>query len=942
MNTFRITCLSFFITILAACSISSENQPLVSISYAEREELAPALWVFSAETDADILSYQWSFSDQGFVTQSDNTANTVSHVFENPGLYRVRLEYTTASGNQGGIEAEVAVGAGSISGVILAAAGNLVDVDTRDPVPSLDNNSFNDAQAISSTSQLSGVVDEADPEDFYQLQLQEFQKIDIQIAEVNDEGVFGKVSIELFSSSDKVNALLSADTSPIDGRLAAAILVPETDNYFIKLTAINPSSIPQVNEPDQHSHGIYSLAFQPASNNSAADFALGQVNIMLKPGREYQAQGLRSRVDLGRIKNLSLENAKTMLADNHIQFRKQSVNSAIHSRWETLQVVELLREHDDILYAEPNWKRTASALATINDPFAPSQWHYDTINVEGAWQALDNRGASSVTVAVLDTGVLTAHPDLSANLVAGYDYVGDGSVGSEDADANDPGDKSISGQRSSFHGTHVAGTIAAAANTIGGTGVAPNVKIMPIRVLGQEGGFASDIIAGVCFAAQLTRSNSAVCANSNAASFSADIINLSLGGPGFSNIEQAVYAAAIAKGIIIIAAAGNESSSAPSYPAAYEQVISVAAVGRTLKQASYSNFGSTIDVAAPGGDFSVDGGILSTWGDDLNGPAILTYGSLQGTSMAAPHVAGVAALMKSAQPSLTHAEFLGHLNAGHLTQDLGALGRDDIFGYGLIDAQKSILQILQDSGPQILSSNSYLFFNVSQSELNFILSASGVETEAQLGDITAEILSVGSGASDWLSLNRVTGLGSYTVTVDRNGLTEGSYQASIKISSSLVEVEDLIISVQLQVGNPELTANAGVQYIVIIDADAEPNSEGIFPTVGGSAALIAQDGEYHYQLYGLKKGRYLISTGSDLDFDNVICDAGESCGQYPTLDQPRAIEISEEQVDYEINMTVNYLNSSVSNLANEDEKTPSFSAYKMSAETIPSTKLFGQ
>lgn len=932
------------VLMLQACSVSSLDQPLVTIGYLEREELAPAHWVFKADTRVDVLTYRWSFSDQNFAALGGNTSESVSHVFENPGLHRVRLEYTTLNGNQGVVENDVVVGAGSISGVLLAAAGNLVDVDTRDPVPSLENNSFDNAQAISATSQLSGIVDEEDPEDFYQLQLQAFQGIDIQIAEAKNSGLYARVLIELFSSEDKVNEILSAQTRAIDGRLSASLLVPETGSYFIKITALNPSTTQGGDNPIEHSHGIYSLAFQLAANSTNAEFALGEVNIMLKPERAFQTQGLRSRMDLGRIKNLSLADAQSFLAANNIQYQKQSIPLNAQSHWETLQVVELLSAHEDILFAEPNWKRTASALPALTDPFAASQWHYNSINVEGAWQALDSRGSSSVTVAVLDTGVLTAHPDLSANLVAGYDYVGDGSLGSEDADPNDPGDKTISGQRSSFHGTHVAGTIAAAANNIGGTGIAPNVKIMPIRVLGAEGGFASDIIAGVCFAAQLTQSNSAVCANSNASSFPADIINLSLGGPGFSNIEQAVYDAAIDKGIIVIAAAGNESTSSPSYPAAYEQVISVAAIGRTLNQASYSNFGSTIDVAAPGGDFAVDSGVLSTWGDDLSGPAILTYGSLQGTSMAAPHVAGVAALMKSAQADLTHNEFLGHLSAGHLTQDLGEAGRDDIFGHGLIDAQKAILQIQQDAGPQILSSNNYLYFNVSQLSLNFVLTSAGVEADSALGDIVAEIQSIGSANSDWLSLDRTTGLGSYTASINRDGLIEGSYQANIKISSSLVEVEDLVISVQLQVGNPELSANAGVQYIVIIDADAEADENGIFPTVGGSSALIPQNGEYSYQLYGLKKGRYLVSSGSDLDFDNIICDAGESCGQYPTLDQPSAIEISESQPHLMVNMTVNYVSSGLSNLTNDNNSVNSpvrgraFSAYKISTENALSTK----
>jgi serine protease len=283
--------------------------------------------------------------------------------------------------------------------------------------------------------------------------------------------------------------------------------------------------------------------------------------------------------------------------------------------------------------------------------------------------------------------------------------------------------------------------------------------------------------------------------------------------------------------------------------------------------------------------------------------------------MAAPHVAGVAALMKSAKPGLTHVEFLDHLNAGELTQDLGIQGRDDIFGHGLIDAQKSVLQVQQNLGPKLLSSNNSLFFNVSQSELGFIITASGIESDIELGQVAAQVTNADrEDGSVWLSLNKNSGLGSYQAFVDRTDLTLGSYSANIVLSAANESVDDLTITVHLQVGNPELSANAGVQYIVIIDENAEPDADGILPTVMSSSALIANAGEYRYEIHGLRKGDYIISSGSDLDFDNVICDAGESCGQYPTLEQPRAITITEDQPQLEINMSVNYVNASRSSL----------------------------
>jgi len=927
--------------LLTACSDSQnplfDQASEVRIAYESKEELAPARWVFTVTGAEDIVSYQWRFSDDSSNSNAGQTS-TVEHVFAEPGRYLISLIYQTSEGLESRTDTEVFIGSGSISGTITAALDSLADVDTRDPgEPDEDNDSFQSAQVISASSRLSGIVDVNDREDFYQVQLQQFQRLNLQVADQNNAGSYEHVRMELFTADDLLIPLFSIETEALTGRLPSAIIVPTKDSYFIKLTAIDPSSFPQRPDPDFHSHGIYSLIIEAPVNSSVKDYALGEVNILLKPGRQYQAQGLSSRMDLGRIKTLTIDNARAFLSSQNIAISTTVINSPFVSRlnsaslstaasvlkaeeqahWQTLQTIEALAGHPDILYAEPNWKRYPTALSVLNDPFYSTQWHYNTINVEQAWEALTTRGSNNVTVAVIDTGVLTAHPDLSDNLVAGYDFVDD------DSNANDTGDKSINDQRSSFHGTHVAGTIAAsAANAIGGVGIAPNVKIMPVRVLGLDGGFASDIMQGVCFSAQLSQSNESRCGNSTTAASAADIINLSLGGPGFSNIENELYNAVIAKGIIVIAAAGNESTSESSYPAAYPNVISVAAINRNLEQASYSNFGPTIDIAAPGGD-SVDSGIFSTWGNDRNGPAILTYGSLQGTSMAAPHVAGVAALMKSAKPSLTHTEFLGHLNAGNLTQDLGAQGRDDIFGMGLIDAQKAVLLLLeaqQNLTPQILSSNNNLFFNVSQLTVDFVLTSAGVENDADLGDIGVQINGADNGAGGgWLALTKLTdgltGLGSYRVSVDRTGLAEDSYSAELVVSSSLSEVADIVISIQMQVGNSSLSANAGVQYVVVIDEDAKPNAQGEFESAGGSTALIANDGQYTYQVSGLKKGNYTVSTGSDLDLDLVICDAGESCGQYPTLVQPKIITISEEQSHINIDMSVNYVSTGIESLA---------------------------
>lgn len=913
---------SLIILLQAACSFDDSGTSLfddpVTIESIGSENLAPASWTFRPKTDLVLTSYQWSFSDVDSSGQANQSAE-VSHTFQEPGVYSVRLDYVQNNGELGYAETQVIVRGGVISGRLLAAADNLVDIDTLEPKSSGDNNTFEKAQIISSKAQLSGIVDDRDLVDIFQVQLQKNQRLMIQMADDlnlpseesnktdKKDPLYNRVKLTLYTKDNTDQTVNIVETSAQTGRFSASLLVPEDGAYYLEVTAIEADGASTIvnnterGDAELSSHGIYSLIIGPVSASSSSEFVLGEVNILLKLNRQYTAQGLRTKTDLGRFKTLTLEDARSLMGSANIRYASAGQafsNQQQQQRWEVLQAVEILSQHEDVEIAEPNWKRYPLASPAVNDPLYSSQWHYDTINLPQAWQALDTSRGDGFVVAVLDTGILIGHPDLSNNLMGGYDFV------DNDTDANDPGDKSINGQRSSFHGTHVAGIIAASANSIGGVGIAPEVKIMPVRVLGEGGGFSSDIIAGVCFAAKLQASAQAGCDNAEVAAKAADIINLSLGGPGYSQIEQNVYSSVMDKGIIVIAAAGNESTSEPFYPATYDRVISVSALSQSLEQASYSNFGSTIDVAAPGGDFSKDSGIMSTLGDDSTGTTEFTYGSLQGTSMAAPHVAGVAVLMKSVKPSLTHAEFLGYLNAGNLTQDLGVSGRDDAFGHGLINAEKAVLAVQGPAVDKLISSNNQLFFNIGVNALSFVLTATNDLKEEDAGVLSVKSVKYADNQNvSWLSLATVA-WGENTVTVDRTELVEGRHQADIVINSTTLG--DLTIRVTLQVGNPAISANAGVQYVLLIDADAKPDANGILPTVAGSAPLVANKGEYIYQITEIKKGRYLVSTGSDLDFDNVICDPGESCGQYPTLEQPKIITISEEQPYLEVNMSVNY------------------------------------
>jgi type VII secretion-associated serine protease mycosin len=323
----------------------------------------------------------------------------------------------------------------------------------------------------------------------------------------------------------------------------------------------------------------------------------------------------------------------------------------------------------DLLALEPDGPVTMLGSAAL-EPLRPAQWSLDMVPFEASWSTADGSG---VTVAVVDSGVDAAHEDLAGAVLPGWDATTHTPGG-----ATDP----------LGHGTHVAGIIAArVGNRAGIGGAAPGVRILPVRVLGAGGkGSLSDVVEGIDWAVD----------------HGADVINLSLGGSGGGSVYRSVLDNARQRGVVVVAAAGNEAQNGNPvmYPGADPDVIAVASLQPAGLRAASSTWGPWVDLAAPGVAIVApcpDPASMCAGARSYDPSLPPGYARLSGTSMASPHVAAAAALLLSTRPDLTPAEVQALLQ--NTADDLGAPGTDPEYGAGLVDPLEALGRVRPAQSP---------------------------------------------------------------------------------------------------------------------------------------------------------------------------------------------------------------------------------------------------
>jgi len=768
---------------------------------------------FSQSTPTNL---SWDFGD-GYHAQG----KTLQHKYASPGVYLASLEYS----EQGQIiheEIKVEIPGDNRQLHIGAQQPFTIDSDHNDPnLPFIRNDKI--AQKIVPPITLSGFLIEknicqggrlcqqGDLLDNYQFKLDYSDEITLQI----------------------LNGTLDIELTREDGSLVAHY-AQQSSSLTIPTQSLG--------------NGQFQLSLSLGKTQSSARYLLSINKIMQQEYSNYQPGKLivtwQNQVQ-PELVDISDKRLHQLPRDNLLNARD------LFSRKSNVRSVSL------------NYYRQA---LDVSSQMTSWQWPLSFQNIDKLWQPLQSRGQApgdNITVAVLDTGIYSQHPNLQGlKRHSGFDFVSDPVNGGDgdgwDGDPEDPG-----GNQGSFHGTHITGIIAAPPpqydfGTPWVQGLAWGVDIMPLRVLGLNGGTSYDMIQALRYAAGLDNQSGQLPVKP------ADIINLSLGGSQFSAAEQATLDAVIDSGVIVVAAAGNQSRSQINFPAGYQNVIAVGALTQQGDMASYSNHGPYLDLMAPGGEcleIMCTKGIygLGAQKTSLGHELKPNWHHLAGTSMASAHVSAMLAILRSHLPALDGHELHSLLSQQSINSNMGETGFSQKTGWGSLDSEK-IMTLIDSSSldhGQVWSSHKNIFLSKNESR-SLTLTFRGAHPIHELSlDYDSSYLEV--------SLNKNNLIVRAKRTLDQS--------QPLMISS--IENHNLVINIH---GKNTPSFSPALEHLYLTLSDE--------PYDGPVRRAAKQGSDWQAYVPTINKGQ-IIQVSSDLDYDGVYCEPGEFCAVTELDNQPQ-------------------------------------------------------
>jgi serine protease len=807
------------------------------------------------------------------------------------------LVLAACGGGGSGSTGNAAAQSYSVSGELILPSNMERDLDTQvegSSIISPLNNTFGTAQILNNPSSVGGYVSFSqyqyansqpyaeDREDYYKVPLLEGQFLAISVFHAENTSPSSiNLVMEVYRDDGNLNDLVNPiGQVSFTGEGGSDFVIPQDGDHFVRIRARSLRSGPM----------LYRLVISDtlASGmrlNAAGYQALATDELVVR----YKAQpntlaDTNSSGVLGLVRASGFASFSSSASTKANSSAKHLAQSQNLQRLKALRAAESLKSNPNIADVEPNYKVKAANLG-VNDIFSPLQWNLMSIGLPDAWNASTGIGSR---VAVIDSGIDSTHIDIQSNvsMSEGYDFVSATNNGDGDGRDTDPTD--VIG--SSYHGTLVSGVIAASTNNAEGiAGVAYDATIIPLRALGSSGsGSSYDIADAILYAAGLSNSTGLVL------SPRADVINLSLGLSSDSFVIRDAVRAASARGVIVVAAAGNDSSSTPFYPAAYDEVIGVGSINHERARSGFSNYGVNIDLMAPGGTNSTSP-LFDGIDDGIIGPLNANqYAELIGTSFATPHVVATAALMKQLRPDLDASLFRYLLEQGSLTD---ARDNEFFYGKGIINAAKAVAAVGGALPDDLIAFPQTLSFTNGSERLVLDLS--------NPGQGSVEVVSVTSNRA-WLTVadsdTNGLGLGRYAIEMVPQALSgdisSGELTVAYRINGGSLET----LAVSAFFSRQAKTSDIGEVYVYLLPRATVENSQNSPQPIVLIQAVESDQGSYLFDFPAVPVGNYYLEASTDLDGDGTVLDNGEAIGAYRWSNDTFGLDVRSDQGDLEFSI----------------------------------------